>query len=160
VWPQATLCDCACNALQSLISAGFDFGKALCNNDTTIVVEKRLEDVAIALAQAIVFVSGTCETTGDAVGSAFANGKAKSTAIALAEAYATGFANVTNCGKCEAAVNAFANATDRAFVEAVAEAEIHVRCRSNALLRDASRTHNATILGCCFQVSWNGLLLL
>lgn len=107
--------------------AGVALGAKICvKKDATYVIDKEISKVAVAFAEAVVFVSGTCETKGDAKGTALAYGKAEAQAKATATAIAKGFASVTNCSKCKAAVAAFTTATQTIFVKAVAEAEIQI----------------------------------
>jgi hypothetical protein len=108
-------------------------GLKVCSKKTDVAVGVEVEarSVAIAFAEAVVSVAGSCETKGDATGNAIAYGKAEAQAKATATAVADGFASVENCRKCKAIVAAFTSATEKVFAKAVAAAKVQIAAVSS-----------------------------
>ena len=106
--------------------AGVDIGKYVCGNQAeepvVINVDKQVEDVAIAVAEAFAEVSTMCTANGNAEVRADAYALAQERATAVGTAIAGIFASGETCKECTAVVSALSETSQELVAEAVAEA--------------------------------------
>ena len=106
--------------------AGLDIGNYVCGNQAdeplVINIDKQVEDVAIAVAEAFAEVSTMCMANGNAEVRAEAYALAQDRATAIGTAVSEIFASAESCNECTAVISALSETSKEIVAEAVAEA--------------------------------------